>query len=221
MNILEAIEARHSVRRYTDKKIEGEVLQALIEEIAQCNAESGLNIQLITDEPEAFSGPMAHYGHFSGVTNYIALVGKKQPNFDELVGYYGERIVLKAQMLGLNTCWVALTYSKGKSKCKIEKGEKLSMVISVGYGKNRGRAHTGKPIEELYKADGEIPDWFRRGMVAAEKAPTATNQQKFLFTLSGNTVKAKAMTGFYSKVDLGIVKYHFEVAAGKENFNWA
>jgi hypothetical protein len=25
----------------------------------------------------------------------------------------------------------------------------------------------------------------------------------------------------YSKMDLGIVKYHFELGAGKENFEWA
>ena len=26
--------------------------------------------------------------------------------------------------------------------------------------------------------------------------------------------------GFFSKVDLGIVKYHFEIGAGKENVKW-
>ena len=25
----------------------------------------------------------------------------------------------------------------------------------------------------------------------------------------------------YTQIDLGIVKYHFEVGAGKENFEWA
>ena len=38
----------------------------------------------------------------------------------------------------------------------------------------------------------------------------------------GHKVAAKplfSMVG-YSKMDLGIVKYHFEVGAGKENFEW-
>lgn len=26
--------------------------------------------------------------------------------------------------------------------------------------------------------------------------------------------------GFCTKIDLGIVKYHFEIGAGKENFEW-
>lgn len=47
------------------------------------------------------------------------------------------------------------------------------------------------------------------------------NQQKFTLTLAGNKVQAKAATSFFSKVGLGIAKYHFEVAAGAENFTRA
>ena len=61
-----------------------------------------------------------------------------------------------------------------------------------------------------------------RGIEFALYAPTAINQQKFIFELIGeNTVCAKAKLGSCSKIDLGIVKYHFELGAGKENFKWA
>ena len=70
------------------------------------------------------------------------------------------------------------------------------------------------------KADGVTPDWFKKGIDAALLAPTAMNQQKFQFTLKENRVLAKAGIGFYSKIDLGIVKYHFEIGAGKKNFDW-
>ena len=221
MDILEAMKNRHSVRSYIDKLIDSEVLKALRAQIDTCNKESGLHIQLVTDEPNAFGGFMAHYGKFSGVKNYIALIGAKSADLHEKLGYYGERIVLKAQQLGLNTCWVALTFSKGKSKCTIGKGEKLVCVISLGYGATQGVAHKSKPMETLCRLDGTMPDWFKKGMEAALLAPTATNQQKFLFTLSGNIVKAEATGGFYSKMDLGIVKYHFEIGAGKDHFKWA
>lgn len=221
MEIQEAMRMRHSVRRYTDKKIEGDVLAELKAEIEACNRESGLNIQLITDEPEAFTGMMAHYGSFSGVQNYIAIVGKKGEDLQEKAGYYGERIVLKAQMLGLNTCWVALTFSKRKAKYKVGKGEKLVCVISVGYGETNGKPHKNKLIDSLCKFYGDMPAWFMDGVQAAMLAPTATNQQKFCFTLlDGGKVKAEETGGFYSKVDLGIVKYHFEIGAGKENFEF-
>ena len=130
--------------------------------------------------------------------------------------------MLKAQELGLNTCWVALTYSRGKSTYDVGKGEKFSMVISVGYGIKQGRDHVSKPFDEVaeIKNGTEIPEWFKRGVEAALLAPTAMNQQKFRFILDGNKVKAKALLGFYTKVDLGIAKYHFELGAGKENFEW-
>lgn len=217
MDLLTAIKNRHSVRSYIDKPIDSETLSELKAEIDACNKESGLHIQLVTNEPEAFDSMMAHYGKFSGVQNYIALVGRKSADFDEKSGYYGERIALKAQMLGLNTCWVAMTFSKGAAKkaVVIESGEKLGCVLALGYGKTQGVAHKSKSMAQLCKTEGSMPEWFKNGMEAAILAPTATNQQKFLFTLNGQKVTAEATGGFYSKVDLGIVKYHFEVGSGR------
>lgn len=151
MDILEIMKARHSVRQYKNQAIEtskrGEI-NALIKAV---NAESKLSIQAFYDEPKCFDSFMAHYGKFENVKNYIAIVGNK--NDQEKAGYYGEKIVLKCQELGLNTCWVA---------------------------------------------------------------PTAVNQQKFYFELKNGIVTAKSLGGFYSKIDLGIVKYHFEAVTGHE-----
>lgn len=220
MELTEAMKNRHSVRQYTDKPIDEEIIKALQTEIAKCNQESGLHIQLVTNEPKAFDGFMAHYGKFSGVSNYFALVGKKGENLDELCGYYGERLVLKAQQLGLNTCWVAMTYKKIPGAFKVEKGEKLTVVIPLGYGETQGIAHNSKPIENVSNVSSNTPYWFKAGIEAALLAPTAMNQQKFTFTYSNGKVAAKASKGFYTKLDLGIVKYHFELGAGKENFDW-
>ena len=213
MSYLEVMEARHSVRSYTHQKIEGKVLDELRHTVDKCNNESGLNIQLCLNEPNAFAGMMAHYGKFRNVKNYIALIGRKGAELEEKCGYYGEKIVLEAQRLGLNTCWVAMTYSKGKSAATVNAGEKLLMVITIGYGENPGVSHKTKPIKELCKVNGDMPNWFRSGMQAAQLAPTATNQQKFYIELSGNTVKATPGFGFYTKVDMGIVKYPFELGA--------
>lgn len=220
MNLIEAMKERHSVRQYKAQPIDREAVSAMQEEIDSCNCEGSLHIQLVTDEPKAFDSFMAHYGKFSGVKNYIALIGKKDPELDEKCGYYGERLVLKAQQLGLNTCWVAMTYSKVKTAFSIERGEKLCCVIALGYGKTQGTSHKTRTVSEVSKADGQIPDWFRRGVEAALLAPTAINQQKFTFILDGNKVTAKAGKGFYTKLDLGIVKYHFEIGAGKDAFKW-
>lgn len=214
MDILEIMKARHSVRQYSMKKIEREKKEMLAALINECNKDSGLNIQIIFDEPKCFDSKMAHYGKFSGVENYIALVGKKGAGLEELAGYYGEKIVLKAQELGLNTCWVAMTH--GKSAAKIEKGEKLACIIALGYGVTQGTAHKTKRREQLCNVSSDMPDWFAKGMEAALLAPTAMNQQKFYITLENGEVSAKAGKGFYANLDLGIVKYHFEAVTGRK-----
>lgn len=221
MELWEAMEQRHSVRAYQNRPIAGEVKEELEAWIAQCNREGGLHMQLILDEPRAFSGGMARYGKFSGVRNYIAVVGPKGPGLEEACGYYGEKVVLKAQQLGLNTCWVAMTYSKIRSAFSVGEGEKLCIVISLGYGKTQGVPHKSKAIEKMAKTDGPAPDWFTSGVEAALLAPTAMNQQKFQFTLTDDKVSVRAGVGFYTKIDLGIVRYHFEAGAGKEHFTWA
>lgn len=221
MEIMEAMAKRHSVRQYTDEPIDKKTLYALKDEIAACNEEGALSIQLVTNEPKAFSSFMAHYGKFSGVTDYIALIGKKSRDLDERCGYYGQRIVLKAQQLGLNTCWVALTYKKVPDAFIVNDGEKLVVVIALGYGKTQGEDRKSKMLQEVSNIDGSSPRWFRSGVAAALLAPTAMNQQKFYLTLSEDKVTAKAKAGFYTKLDLGIVKYHFELGAGKDNFKWA
>lgn len=220
MTLMEAMEARHSVRQYTEKPLDAQAVGALQAEIDACNSESGLHIQLVGNEPKAFDGFMAHYGKFSGVANYIAMIGKKGARLEELCGYYGERLVLKAQQLGLNTCWVAMTYSKVKTAFTIGPGEKLCVVISLGYGATQGAAHSSKAAGEVSEASGPMPEWFKNGVEAALLAPTAMNQQKFKFFWDGKTVTARPGIGFYTKIDLGIVKYHFELGAGPENFSW-
>jgi len=222
MTLQEAILARHSVRQYLDKPVEEEKINQLQSLIDDCNREGNLHIQLVTNEPNAFSGGMAKYGKFSGVSNYIAVIGPKGE--DEKMGYYGEKVVLLAQTLGLNTCWVGLSYKKQPDRYQVLDGEVLSCVISLGYGANQGTPHSQKKgIEHFCRTEGTMPEWFRKGMEAALLAPTAINQQKFEFILtSGNKVKAKTRFAFtpYAKLDLGIVKCHFEIGAGKENFIW-
>ena len=214
MELLDIMKNRHSVRQYIDRKIEADIREQLLDCVSECNEESGLNIQITFDEPECFSTMMAHYGNFRGVNNYISLVGKKDKDLEEKCGYYGEKIVLKAQELGLNTCWVALTYGKKKCKADIADDEKLICVIALGYDATQGNEHKNKELSSVCNCANNMPDWFENGMQGAMLAPTATNQQKFYFTLDNDKVYLKAGKGFYTKLDLGIVKYHFEALSG-------
>ncbi len=214
-----ALEQRHSVRQFTDKAIDADTVKDLQDEVDKVNRESGLTIQLEVNETEAFQAGQTSYGNFSGCRNYFVLTGPKGK--DEEIGYYGEKLVLKAQELGLNTCWVAMTYKKSSAKGTVKPGEKRYMVIALGYGKTQGVPHKSKQMSDVSDYKEGDPDWYRDGVKAALLAPTAINQQKFRFTRNGEKITAKAGLGFYTKTDLGIVKYNFEVGSGKGPEVWA
>lgn len=226
MTLQDAITARHSVRKYIDKEIPADIVTVLQDIIAEYNKVGNLNIQLVLNETRAFTG-MLSYGSFSGVKNYFVMVGKKGADLDERVGYYGEQLVLLAQTLGLNTCWVGLSYRKVPEAYNVGKDEKLACMIALGYGETQGVSHKIKTIEQVSNASDLTPAWFKRGVEAALLAPTAVNQQKFSFEyvgMSNNRHLVRAKKGFsmigYTQMDLGIAKYHFEIGAGKNNFDW-
>lgn len=219
----EAVRSRHSVRSYTDEPISCEHIEWLNAIISGCNRQGGLHMQLVTEEPEAFGrSKMAHYGKFRNVRNYISLVCQKADDAEQRLGYYGEIIVLRAQQMGLNTCWVALTYSKKNTAFNISEGEKLYAVISIGHGATQGAEHKIKTPQQVASPWNSAPDWFRQGVECALLAPTAVNQQKFRFKLlPDGRVKATTAWGFFSRMDLGIAKLHFELGAGSHSFDWA
>ena len=223
MDILEAIEKRRSVRVYRDAPIEEEKKALINDFVKKLNEESGQHFQVFYNEPSAFTSKLS-YGRILGVQNYIAIVGKKGKGQEELCGYYGEKLVIFLQTLGISTCWAGLSYKKSKVKAKIEKGEKLYLLIAMGYGKHLGNKRKSKTFKEVTNlknwGDSPIPDWFKKGVVCALLAPTAINQQQFCFTLlPSGEVELKRGIGFYTKTDIGIVKYHFEVGALPQKVN--
>ena len=238
MTLQEAIEARHSVRAYKNEPLADDAVKILEEQIAILNREGQLHMQLILNEPKAFQGTLAKYGKFRNANNYIVMAGKKAEDLDERIGYYGEHLVLLAQTLGLNTCWVGLSYSKVPGTYELGEDEKIACYIAIGYGETQGVSHKIKTVEQVshsaVKTPGSskdasdiTPSWFKKGVEAALLAPTAVNQQKFSFEYIGvknDRHQIRAKKGFsiigYSKIDLGIAKYHFEIGAEEVNFDW-
>ena len=182
MTLQEAIVARHSVRQYQEKPLEASIIDHIKKEIALCNQEGKLHIQLVVNEPKAFAGGLARYGKFSGVSNYLAMIGPK--GADEAIGYYGERIVLLAQTLGLNSCWVGLSFRKQPDQYQIADGEKLHCVIALGYGATQGVQHLMRPMEQFVKVNGTMPEWPQRGMEAKATSKSASRAFRKASSLS-------------------------------------
>ena len=215
MTLSEAIDARHSVRAYKDEPVAEEVRGMLDRYAEECSRESGLHLFIRYDDPSGFDSRLAHYGRFRNVKNYIVLAGKKDRDFAFRCGYYGEKLVLFAQLHGLNTCWAAMTFSKRKVRQLLPGDETLCMVIALGYGETQGCPHKSKKAAEVAEAGLDLP-WFAEGVEAALKAPTAVNQQKFLFGLRDGepTIRVRGF-GSCTEVDLGIAALHFEAVTGR------
>ncbi len=223
MTELEALQSRHSVRKYQDRPLEESAVKAIQDEIKRLNEEGHLRMQLVLNERKAFKGFLS-YGSFSNVSNYVMVVGKKSESLEYRAGYYSERLVLFAQSIGLNTCIVGLTYKKVDGAFEIGEDEKVVICIAIGYGEPDGyKTHKIKRPDQVSNVTESSPEWFKKGVDAALLAPTAVNQQKFYFEfIPENKVKpskGSSMVG-YTKIDLGIAMYNFEIGAGKENFKW-
>lgn len=214
----EAMHTRHTVRRYLDKPIPEEIIRKLNARIAENNRKYNLALKLMVNDDRPFNAILRTI-LAKGVKNYIILSGKDTPDLDERLGYSGADLMLYAQTLGLNTWWIGVTFSK-KATAQVADGEKIIGIIAIGYGATQGVPHRSKRPEEVASYNGEAPEWFKKGVEAALLAPTAINRQAFKITGNGRKVKVVCNNGVFTGADLGIVKYHFELGAGAENFEW-
>jgi nitroreductase len=225
---LDLMFARHAVRSFTDEPIDQETREALEREVRRGNEAGRLHMILAWDEPEAFDSRLAHYGHFTGVHNYLVIAGPADKGLDARAGYFGERVVLLAQQLGLNSCWVAMSYKRRLVRASLPKGDKLVIVVALGHGTTQGKMHPSKSVPQVSKPAINVPDWFTKGVQATLLAPTAMNQQGFWITLTGrrdlqsrDIVQIQPGSGPCAKIDAGIARLHFELGAGEKNFAWS
>lgn len=213
MTEIEAIRSRHSVRAYQNRKIEQEKADRLMELISEVNEEGNLHLQFIDDAGRTFNRLLSKAMGLGSAPGVIACVGPDDDTLENRIGYYGEKIVLAAQCMGLNTCWAG-TFNKSGVPAEIRAGERLVIVIAIGYGAHQGKPRRSKTPGQVSAASGKRPAWFDFGVEMALLAPTAINQQSFEIRLNEDgSVDFSDRGGPFSKVDLGIVKYNFTVGA--------
>ena len=207
----EAILQRHSVRVYEDRRIDRDTVGLIEEKIKELNNVGNLNLQFIEDAGKTYNKLMNRAMGLGSAPSVIVCVGKDTDDLDERVGYYGEKLVLYLQKLGLNTCWTG-TFNRKNTGALVAGDERLVICIAAGYGKDGGRPRRSKSVEQVTAGKKDRPKWFDDGVELALLAPTAINQQKFTIRLNDDdTVEFIDNGGVLSRVDLGIVKCHFEI----------
>lgn len=215
MSEIDAIKERHSVRNYEAKKIEADKVEKIRAKIEELNKEGNLHLQFMEDAGKTYNKLFNKVAGLGSAPSVIACVGIDDETLEQRVGYYGEKLVLFIQELGLNTCWAG-TFNEKNIGAEVGDGEKLVISIAVGYGKDKGKPHKSKSPEQVIEAKGDRPYWFNKGVDMALLAPTAINQQKFIIRLNEDeSVDFVDKGGIFSQVDLGIVRCHFEIGAEK------
>lgn len=131
------------------------------------NEEANLNIQLVLDEPRAFTGFKARLVNFTNVRNYLALVGPECKELDGILGYYGEQLVLLAQSLGLNSCWVGGTFKVVNRAYNVDLGQEAGRRGSARIWGHAGGAASvesapgGGPRATTGRRNGSNAGWTR------------------------------------------------------------
>lgn len=217
MDIKEAMKNRHSVRKYKNVNLSDEIVKKLNARIEENNKEYNLGIKLMINENKGIS-TIAKLFLARGVKNYFILAGDESANLDERLGYCGADLMLYAQTLGLNSWYVGGMFNRSVEQ--FVKGKKVIGIIAVGYGQVQGRAHKSKGADDVSEYEGKAPEWFLKGVEASLLAPTALNKQDYFITGRENKVKIENSNGVFTGVNRGLIKYHFELGAGKDNFIW-
>lgn len=211
MTEMEAVRSRHSVRNYQDKRIEKEQIISINKRIEELNREGNIHLQFVEDSSSTFSKLFNKAVGLGSAPSVIACVGPDDDTLDERIGYYGQKLVIYAQQLGLNTCWVG-TFNRKKIPVEVADNERLVIAIAIGYGETQGKQRKTKTADEVVIDLKDVPDWFHAGVEAALLAPTAINQQKFeIIYNESEEVEFKDLGGVLSKIDIGIVRCNFEI----------
>ena len=157
--VLSSIMARRSIRKYLDKPVEHEKLEAIVK--CGINAPSGMNRQpwvvrvvedqkLITDATEIYKQENAEQvkrdkdfkNMFRNAPNLICVCTPANGGGELDAGLLGENIMLAAQSMGLGTCCLGgpVRFLLSNEKCKffldrldIPADYKLNYIIAIGY----------------------------------------------------------------------------------------
>jgi nitroreductase len=235
------IETRKSRRRYDNQPLTTEQIERLKYVCNNFRPFSSARVRLVNQSADKIlKGVIGSYGKIKGAPAFFVFIGdKRDPLVQEQLGYTGEGIILEAEALQLNTCWVGGFFSLKAVRTLIDINEKEAViaVAPIGVAPERysfeerlltafGLTHKRKPLSELTIGLNERgwPDWIKAALYAARLAPSAVNRQPWRFhvkpdsiTISTDGGETKRDWVMSKRFDCGIAMLHIEVAALAHN----
>ena len=234
MSVIEAIRKRESVRTYTDERLTQEQVNKIERFIRETKAPFGVEARIEFTQTETGEKPvkLGTYGYISGASDYIMLIYKESPLAEVGSAYLFEQVVLFCTNMGLGTCWLGGSFSRGdfKKQVNLQLGEKLRIVSPVGYssGKRRFLDFLIKPNKQIkkprkpfnkifYNKDFSTPleenmaGIYHQPLEMVRLGPSANNKQSWRVVKDGETLHFYKTSSFgFSAIDIGIALCHFE-----------
>jgi nitroreductase len=236
MTIIETIQKRRSVRTYTGEPLSKDHHSQIKEYISQLQTPFGkkARIELVGIQSNDTPIKLGTYGFIKGACDFLALIYEEAPFAGTAAGYMFEEAVLFCTGLGLGTCWLGGTFSRGnfKKQIQLHKKEKLKIVSPVGYSSDRksflekylvnaDKNHTSrKPFGELFfdkSFDNPLTETnantYFTPLEMVRLAPSASNKQEWRVLLDDKGLhfyKKHYLT--FDSIDIGIALCHFELS---------
>lgn len=233
MNYKKLILDGKSVREFKEKTIEVEYFNEIESYIKQSKKLlPEVNIELkISDNKETYEklkNIAGYNGHMIKAPSYAVILSDVKQGYIENSGYIGERLILKARDLEIDSCWVTFNDSDAiKEKLDISSNKEVTAIIALGYGiekniKNKsGSERLG--VEKIVYMDKwgmntSIDELEERGLLDAfsyaRMAPSTLNRQPWRFIIDGGNimlaVKKDDFTSNYERgIDAGIAMLYF------------
>ncbi len=233
MDIIEAIQARTSVRTYDGKLLTAGQIDSVNAAMgcASCPLSGRWSMALQRFDPDGPQRP-GTYGVIRGAGDFMLLGFDSRKYADAVAaGFAMEQVVLACTQMELGTCWMAGTFKAADFGVRtgFPAGMGLQAVIAVGHPAPAMRfvervtrftmgSRNRKPMERMFF----VGDWscpvtgssrFYESLMMMRLAPSSVNSQPWRAVITGDTVH------FYCKdanrvhmLDMGIGMSHFYMA---------
>ncbi len=158
--LVNIIKSRVSVRTYSDRLLEEEVKEKILNYIDSLSNPFNVQvkIKILETGKAGDSEKLGTYGVIKGATTYLCAIVKESDLALEALGYQFEKLILYLTSLGLGSCWLGGTFDRSEFRkaLKLEEDELLPAISPVGYPA-KDRSITDSLFRFVSKGDSRKP----------------------------------------------------------------
>lgn len=244
--VTDIIRIRRSWRSYRPDPVSGqdkERIRSLLSGLGCPPFGSTVRLVLADASAQGMGRVKGTYGVVTGASTFLIGVLRPSEGGYEDFGYLFESAILAMTSLGLGTCWMGGTFSRGlfADMARLEAGEVIPAISPVGLSADRrsmvdrlfvftAGSRSRKPFSELFFLDGfeskrknDFAGAYALPLEMVRLGPSSSNRQPWRVVMrDGSLHFYLSRTRGYAllfgevdlqRVDMGIAMCHFELAA--------